>query len=200
MIVSVQTDILKSLVKLRSITEAQQFRFSVAKALTQTAADVQGELRKNMPSRFTLRRQWIVQGIRTQRASKTNLQALVYSRDKFMGLQEFGGDKNPLRRYIAIPTSMVKRTRTDLIAKRDRPAALGDKVGIVEVNGNKYLALKGTGRKVANGKRLRLLYLLVPRANIKERLGLGKDGDKIARARFRQNLQNALRDAVATAR
>lgn len=197
--ISVQSDIEDALRKLQTLTEQQQFAFATAKALTQTAYDVQQELRKNMPQRFILRRQWIVQGIRVDKATKTNLTATVYSRDKFMERQEFGGTKSPLRNYIAIPTKMVRRTKTDMIAKSDRPGQLGDKAAIVDYNGHKWLALK-KGRKGAGGQQMRLLYLLVPRAQIKERLGLNKDGMKIARAKFAQNLQDALEYAVRTAR
>jgi hypothetical protein len=196
---SVQTDLLKAMARLRSMTEAQQLRFATAKALTQTAYEAQAEVKKNMPSRFTLRRNWIVQGIRVEKATKQALTATVYSRDKFMGLQEYGGAKNPLRRYLAVPTKAVKRTKTDIIRKADRPAALGDKAEIVTVKGNKFLALK-KGRKGASKNQLRLLYLLIPRANLKQRLGLNKDGQRIARQRFVVNLQRALADAVRTAR
>lgn len=196
---SVQSDIMQAMKKLRSLTEAQQFNFAVAKALTETAYEVQKEVRGNMPSRFTLRRNWIVQGIRVEKATKANLTATVYSRDKFMGLQEFGGTKNPLRRYLAIPTKAVRRTPKDMIKKADRPQALGDKAHVVEVNGNKYLALKKARKGRANNE-LRLLYLLVPQADVKERLGLNKDGQRIARAKFIQNLKRSLAYAVSTAR
>jgi hypothetical protein len=196
---SVQTDIEAALRKLSSIAEAQQFRFATAKALTQTAVDVQKEVRKNMPSRFIIRRQWVINGIMIERATKANLEASVYSRDKFMGLQEFGGQKGPLRNYLAIPTSMVRRTKTDIIAKSDRPGALGDKVSIIDFNGHKWLALKKP-RKGANGAKLRLLYLLIPRAQIKKRLGLELDGMRVAKANFATNLQSALEQAMRTAR
>lgn len=197
--INVQSDILQAMKKLQSITEKQQFAFACARALTQTAVEVQTEVRKNMPSRFTLRRDWIVKGIRVERATKRNLTAVVYSRDKFMGLQEFGGTKNPLRNYIAVPTSMVRRTPREMIKKSDRPAQLGDKVEVVEFQGQKFLALKKP-RKGANGQRLRFLYLLVPRAKIDQRLGLGMDGMKVSKARFTENLRTALEDALRTAR
>ena len=197
---SVQSDLLQALAKLRSITEAQQMRFATAKALTSTAYAVQREVKANMPSRFTLRRNWIVQGIRVERATKQNLEAMVYSRDKFMRLQEEGGGKNPARNYIAVPTRAVKRTKTDIIRKSDRPAALGDKAEVVDYNGHKWLALKKARKGANKGGQLRLLYLLVPRAQIDQRLGLNKDGQRVARAVFRAELQKALADAVRTAR
>lgn len=197
--INVQSDIAAAMRRLRSITERQQFAFATARALTQTAAEIQTEVKRKMPERFTLRRDWIVRGMRVEKATKQNLTARVYSRDKFMGLQEHGGTKGALRNYLAIPTSMVKRTPKDLVKKSDRPAALGDRASVVEVNGNKYLALKKP-RKGSNGQKLRLLYLLVPRAQIDKRLKLGDDGMRIARARFIANLQRSLEDAVRTAR
>lgn len=193
---NVQSDLLRAMTQLRSITEAEQFRFAAARALTKTAVEVQAEVRRNMPSRFTLRRQWVVKGIVVDKATKQDLTATVRSRDKFMGLQEVGGPKSPLRQYLAVPTRLVRRTKTDMIAKSDRPKNLGDKAAVVEYNGRKWLALK-KGRGV---NKLRLLYLLVPRANITERLGLRKDGMTVARGRFLANLADTLAAAVRSAR
>ena len=198
MIVSVQTDIEKAISQLKSLTEREQFNRSVRRALNKTAEQVQTEVRNNMPARFTLRRNWVVKGILIKYASNSSLTATVYSRDKFMKLQETGGQKNALRNYIAIPTSMVKRTKTDIIRKSDRPGALGDKAEIIELNGHKWLALK-KARKTGGGQRLKLLYLLVPRAQMKERLGLAKDGMRIARQHFVSNLRDALDQAVRAA-
>lgn len=197
--VSVKSEIENAIRQLQTIGQAKQFQFSVAKALTNTAYDIQKEVRKNMPQRFTLRRQWVVQGIRVDRATKDSLTATVYSRDKFMGLQELGGPKSPLRNYLAVPTSMVRRTKTEMIAKSDRPKNLGNRAEIIELHGKKWLALK-RDRKGANGNRLRLLYLLVPRAQVKKRLGLGDDAAKIARLRFTENLKSAMEFAMRTAR
>lgn len=197
--ISVHTDINRALSQLQTIAEAQQFRFAVAKALTNTAYDVQREVRKNMPQRFTIRKQWVVQGIKVDKATKQNLSARIYSRDKFMGLQEIGGPKSPLHQYLAVPTSMVKRTKRDLIAKSDRPKNLGARAEVIDFEGHKWLALKRP-REGANGQRLRLLYLLVPRASIKKRLGLGEDAERITRARFGENLRAAIEFAMRTAR
>lgn len=200
--VSVQSDIHKAIAQLQTLAEAKQLNFAVAKSLTQTAKEVQEEVRKNLPERFTLRRErFIKSGIRFIPATKSKLEAVVYSRDDFMNLQEFGGLKT--RRgggqYLAIPTSMVRRTPKDIIRKADRPKNLGDKAEVVEINGRKYLALK-RARKGANGNRLKLLYLLVPRANIHERLGMNKDGQRIAKERFMVILKENLAAAVATAK
>ena len=197
--VSVKSDLDKAMAQLRSVSEAKQFRFAVARALSKTGYEVQAEVRRNMPSRFTIRRNWVIQGIRVERATPANLEVTIYSRDKFMGLQEVGGGKGPLGRYLAIPTGLVRRTKTDIIAKSDRPKALGDRAEIIDFKGNKWLALK-RGRKGNSGNKLRLLYLLVPRATIRERLGLARDGRRVARARFLENLKQTLEDALMTSR
>lgn len=198
--ISVQSDLMKAMAQLRSITEAQQLRFAAAKALTTTAKQAQTEVKGNLPKRFTIRRPWVVQGIKITAATKADLTATVFSRDKFMGLQEAGGAKGPLRNYIAIPTSAVRRTARDIIRAQDRPKALGDKATIVEFRGHKYLALKKARKGANKGGQLRLLYLLVPRAQIKSRLGLAADSMRIARANFGANLRAALDEAVKSAR
>lgn len=197
--ISVQSDIDKAIAKLTAAFSARQLPFAIAKALTTTAKDVQAEVKSNMPERFIIRRPWVIGGIMIKPANKQNLESTVYSRDAFMGLQEFGGPKDPRGHYIAVPTSMVKRTAKDMIRKADRPAALGDKVSIVEYNGEKFLALKKP-RKAANGQRLRFLYLLIPRAKINERLKLREDGDKVIKAKFSQNLEQALELAMQSAK
>lgn len=198
--ISVQSDIEAARRKLASITEAQQLRFATAMALTRAAREVQAEVRKNMPSRFTIRRDWVLKGIQVEKAKPADLVATVFSRDTFMGLQEAGGPKSPLRQYLAVPTKAVRRTPKDIIRKADRPKALGDKAEVVEVKGHKYLALKKARRGRNGNGQLRLLYLLVPRAQIKARLGLAKDGMEVVRARFPDILRQALAEAVSRAR
>jgi hypothetical protein len=197
--ISIQSDIDKAVQRLQAVCAPGQLQFAVAKALTATAREVQAEVRAQMPRRFTLRRDWVVKGIMTRQATKRDLEAIVYSRDKFMNLQEYGGAKDPRGNYLAVPTSMVRRTPRDMIRKSDRPAQLGDRAEVVDVNGRKFLALK-KARRGANGQRLRFLYMLIPRASIDQRLGLRTDGQRIARARFGPNLEAAIEYAMRTAR
>lgn len=196
---TIQSDINAAVAKINAALAGGQMNFAVAKALTMTARDVQAEVKRNMPERFTLRRQWIVSGIRMEPATKYNLESMVYSRDKFMDLQEFGGPKDPRGHYIAIPTKLVRRTPTQMIRKADRPKALGDKAEIVDFKGKKYLALKRP-RKGRGKQELRLLYLLVPRAQIKGRLKLREDAVRIAKANFEDNLVSSIEYSMRTAR
>lgn len=198
--INVSSNIEQAMMQLQSIAEAKQFRFAVIKSLTQTAKEVQAEVRKNLPTRFNLRREaFIKSGIRITPATRASLEATVYSRDDFMGLQEYGGLKTRRNggNYLAVPTSMVRRTPKSVIKKADRPKNLGDKAEVVEINGRQYLALK-RARMGANRQRLRLLYLLIPRASITPRLGLNEDGQRIAKERFMQLLKQNLEAALAS--
>lgn len=196
---SVQDDIAKAAAKLRSITAAQQLPFAVSQAMNRTAIEVQQAVKAAMPRRFTLRSNWVVQGIRVEFSNKRKLEAVVYSRDKFMTLQEYGGTKKPFGNYLAIPTTLVRRSPKDKIRRSETPKALGDKAEVITVGRRRFIALKKR-RKGASGNMLRLMYMLIPQAGIQDRLGLNADGQRIARARFTQHLQAALEQAIKTAR
>lgn len=198
-VITVESDLRRAIEQLRSLAALKQVQFATAKALTLTAVEVQRQVRAEMPARFTIRRQWIVNGIRVEKATKANLVATVFSRDAFMGLQEFGGQKDPRKRFIAIPTKAVRRTKSDIIAKSDRPQNLGARAEVIEYKGNKWLALK-RARSGRSGNELRLLYLLVPRAQLHERLGLREIGTRVTRERFMQIWRQCLEDALPTSR
>lgn len=211
--ISVKTDIESAISQLQTIAEAKQMRFAVAKALTATAVEVQQEVRKNMADRFTLRRQWIVQGIRVDKATKENLTATIYSKDAFMGRQEVGGTKTPkYDQHLAIPMRAVRRYKSGMINPADLPSNLGQASFTVK-RGGKEAARRGAGgsvfKLVSKGRtflcrrrngQVELLYMLIPKADVKKRLGLAEDAQKIAKARFGINLRDAMEYAMRTAR
>lgn len=205
---------LRSIKAMVSGFDSRQAPFAVAKALTKTAQDVQAAVRGEMPKRFTLRRQWIVQGIRIIPAKKADLTATVYSRDSaFMGRQEYGGTKTPMvDGMLAIPLSAVRRTKSNMIQSRDLPKNLkntlypkgGHKGGpltakITTADGKQYLARVKRGYK-GRKDRLEFLYALRPRASVKARLGLHDIGTKTAQQLFDRNLKDAAYYAMLSAR
>lgn len=105
-------------------------KFGLAKTLTDLALASQQEVRKELPKRFQIRRQWVPQGIRIRPASKSNLQSAVFSVDSggrrdFMARQETGGIKAPEKgKHIAIPLKAVKPTPQTLIQQGWKPKNL----------------------------------------------------------------------------
>lgn len=196
---NVKSDIAQVLKRFDNIAP-RQYPFIVAKALTQTAKDAQAEVQRNMPGRFTLRRDWIVKGIRIKPATKQDLSAIVFSRDSFMGRQEKGGLKLPMQsggKYIAVPMPDVRRTKSQIIPKSEYPSSLKDSFIITAKDGRKYIAVR-----FSRGKRkgVKLLYELVEKAQVKARLKLADDSSRIAKQNFVKNLYDAIEFAMRTAR
>jgi hypothetical protein len=214
---SVSSNIEKAMRQLSSVGEAKNFRFAVAKSLTKTAKAIQQETQNNLGSRFTLRREgFIKSGIRILPATKEKLESVVYSRDDFMYLQEYGGTKLSRQKYVAVPLpeSPIKRTKSGIIKKTDRPKNIKPTIigkdkkltKVVEIKGKKFIARlkpallrkRKTKKKTSESSkdRLDLLYILIPSAQIKNRLKLAEDGRQIAAERFTDILRQTLSDAV----
>ena len=197
--ISVQSEIRRVLGQLETFS-SRQIPFAIAKALTDTAKDVQAEVKRDIPSKFTLRRQWIVQGIRIIAATKQNLTAFVYSKDSatFMGRQEQGGEKHPMKgRRIAVPTNAVRRTKTQIISRSELPANLTNSFVLEGKDGRTWIA-----KRFNKGQRagVQLMYQLLPSTRVKPRLGLRSTGDLVIRRRFTGKLIAALQAALSSAR
>lgn len=83
--------------------EATQVPFAWVLALNRTAAHAQSALRFELPSRFTIRRDWTAKGIRTKLATKGNPVAFVFTKDWYMEQQEAGAARHPLSGSLFIP-------------------------------------------------------------------------------------------------
>ena len=98
---------------------------AAARALTGVAYDARDAVRADLPGRFTIRRPWVSRGIGVVPARSTALQAIVYSRDEFMRLQEEGGSKSGTS---AIPLGpMAAKARGQVIPKSQWPGAMARK-------------------------------------------------------------------------
>lgn len=90
--------------------EATQVPFAWVLALNRTAAEGQVAVRNEMPSRFTLRRDWTARGVRTKLATKSTPVALVFTKDWYMEQQEAGATRQPRSGTLFIPgKSMLVR-------------------------------------------------------------------------------------------
>lgn len=194
-----------------SVFDDKQLPFAASKALNDTANDARDSVRASMPSHFTIRRDWVIKGIQVVPATKSNLSAIIWSRDAFMALQESGGEKMPYGKFLAIPLPAVKPTPQSIVAKENYPrniaptlTAPGARKGseltavVTMKNGKKFIARAAD--TPTRGKRLELLYYLMPTAHITPRLGLEEITAKVVSRRFVDHLEKALNMAMATAR
>lgn len=197
----------------------RHIRFATVRALTLAARDVQASTRASMPSKFTLRRQWVVKGIRMEAATMSTLESKVFSIDPFMGRQEVGGTKTgkpgggdfssasvpqtggkrvrPAQGRVAVPTDKVLRSKSAIIRKSDLPARLGSKAFVIQ-KGNTGLLV----RRFAKGKRagLQTLYVLKQQTQVKPRLGLKEIAQKVVSRRFGAIFNKTMTEAIATAK
>jgi len=160
----------------------KQLPQATAQALTRTAFDARDAVRETLPQRFTLRRPWVAQGIGAQPATPLRLVAVVYSRDRFMRLQETGGEKSG---RIAIPVGrMAQIAKTQVIPKSQWPKALRGKPGVFVRQG---VVLHRQGREIAP------LWLLRRRQQVAPRLGMVETVSALLQPRFAIHLERAWR-------
>lgn len=186
----------------------RQLPFATALALTRTAQDVQAEIRRQLPQRFTLRNSWVEKGIRIERATKSKLEARVYSRDDFMRLQETGGTKTPRAgRSLAIPED-VRSSPTQVVRANRRPEALRGTRGVFRatIHGLDGLWQRTTTRKgtrthgFTRERTLKLLFVFKGSVPVRPRFGFFDTGQKTAAERWGANFEAAWSQAVRTAR
>jgi len=139
---------------------ASNFKFAVAKSLTDLAQRSQERIRLEMPQRFILRRKWVQQGIRIKTATKSGLWSAVYSVDSggrrpFMSIQEFGGKKLPMKsKHVAIPLSAAQPNKRVLIRPEMKPKSLlASSVAPPEARGvSTYMRQSGSQKTITRGR------------------------------------------------
>lgn len=181
-----------------------QVPFATALALTRTAQDAQAEVRRELTTRFTIRNNWVSQGIRIIKATKQNLEAVVYSKDDFMVLQEKGGAKTPRGNSIAIPEG-ARTNKRGIVTAANRPGALRSRPGVfrARIGGldGLWQRIRGHKSKRRKGERvLKLLFVFKPSVPVSARFGFVETVRKIARSRFARQFELALGQAIKTAR
>lgn len=107
----------------------RQVPFALALGTNRTIEEVQAAIQKHEYETYTIRRPWVVQGIKidnSDRATKDNPRAIVHLDPEraFMSKFQEGTIKLPMGKSIAIPIA-AKRSKSDLIQKGQRPRAFG---------------------------------------------------------------------------
>lgn len=195
---------------LGSANPTKQDRFAIASALTKTGKEVQAADIKAVDDAFTIRTNWPRQGPLAFRVTPANknddpIVCIVGTNADF--LEKFVREpegaivvKLPRGEFIAIPTSNVKRTKRDIIRAAQRPRNLRGKRDIVLPmrNGRGMVLLQERGRG-RNTKRV-ALYILVPRAKVKERDVIFGPAEKVFSKRFATIYAEQAAIALATAK
>ena len=180
----------------------KQLPFAVALALTRTAKEVQREEIAHIRTAFTVRGSWLREGWRfgvgITPASKENLVAVIESRAPWLEAHEEGTTRSPEGAHFAIPQKDIRRTKTQVIARSQRPKALKRAFKVETRGGRVPLLLQRIGR----GKRsiVRVMYQLTGRAKIAPRLRFVETGKAVVEKVWRRIFSEALDRAIRTAR
>lgn len=197
---------------------ADQVPFAVSTAINRTARDFQDAQRDLMRDRFTIRRPWVLQGVKINRgdfATKTKLEARVHidpARDFLVKFEE-GDTKRPRGSRIAVPKE-ARRTKTGVVSRSQRPRALrfvqhGEGARAVVYRGEKrtFMILRPGGRGEIFqrfGRRgrgaLRLLFSFTPEAETPEALDFEDTARRVVATRFGAHFSTAFDSAAASAR
>jgi hypothetical protein len=169
----------------------RQVPFAIARALTWTAKDAQGDVQADLPKRFTLRNNWVKNGIRITPATKASPQAVVGSLEPFMERQETGGAKRSRGGHrVAVP----KTKPTRIIPRAQRPSAIRNKPRVFTIK-----TASGAGIVRRQGKArypLQLLYWLKRGVQVKPAFGFKGTTGTTVRDRFGPNFIESLSQAM----
>jgi len=176
----------------------KQAPFATALALTKTAQAAQAEVKRTLPQRFTIRNNFVEKGIRVEAARKRDWprpRAAVYSKDRFMALQETGGVKTGKSGgSVGVPVT-VRRTPKQTLPPSRWPKALLRKP-------NHFILQTRNGPALARrkGGGIELLYGFAKSVKVKPRLGMASTVENVARKAFVREFEKALAHAMRTAR
>ena len=160
--------------------------FAAALALSSTAYEARDAVRASLPKRFTIRRPWIIKGIGVERATKSRLQAAVFSRDAFMAEQEEGGVRTGTQ---IIPVGRLAQTHARrIIPKSQWPGKLLDRPSYFYRAGQLF-ERKGKGR-------ISPVYLFRKRVRIAPRFGMFLTVRGVAQRRFAEHFERVLYDTL----
>lgn len=156
-----------------NLLQREQFPFAFARALTWVASDAQKEVRRDIPRRFITRNKWVVQGVRTEKATKTKFESVVKHIDPYMTKHEDGDRKRPPQGKHLIAPAAVKKGKSGIVSKAQRRATLNEqnpntfKIDEDTPGAKRHHLHFGIYKRNRRGRRPILLWSLFPTAPIK---------------------------------
>jgi hypothetical protein len=198
-----------STVKVEGLEEVQAIlglipkkaRFAASIGMNRTINEAQDKIKAGLSDKFTLRRKAFIEGTiyrkpREDWANREHLEARVRVRDDrdFLAKHEDGGLKTPSqgRKALAIPLN-VKRLKSEIISKANRPAAL-------LASGKAFIRNGKIWQRVGRGKSAKLVaaYGLAPSARIRPTLRFEETGREVVARRAVPNIVGAIEKELST--
>lgn len=194
-----------------------QLRFAASFAINLTAKGIQAEERAGLKERFTIRRAYVLQGVKISKFStKRDLEAHIEidPTRRFLLKFEEGGVTQPRGTSFAVPTTAAKRTKTGVLRRAQRPKALelkfhgrGSKAEVFRGKSRTFLIRRSDGSgaifqrvgRPGSGK-LRQLFSFTPEAQIDPDLEFELTARTVFQETFNRNFEFAFDRAVRSAR
>jgi hypothetical protein len=224
--ISVQHNIMDVLPELDRFT-SRQAPFAIAKALTTTAKQVQGQLTSALPTAFNRPTAWTRRAFAITPARKDTLTSWVFAKDSQARYLKFGvqGGRRRVKGFEKRFDGMVKGEKPDgqaLVPTRNVRLDAQGNVSLATIKrmsqtnstgkvGRYFVGKpKGGGRnadlpvgvyaRMGNNKRLEMQFAFMREPAYRKRLDMQGIGARTVRERFAANLRDSYAAAVRTAR
>ena len=174
--------------------QKKQLPFATMKALNATVTDMRKEVIANIQSKQKSNKAWWnhpIYGINRIFATKSKTFAVLFTKMKWVHLQEEGGVKTASGRSIAIPLDRVPKSRRKSGGAR-----------IMGAQAKTFFTKKGLFRKAGGKKnpRVELLFWFKKAVSIKPLFEFKKTAHKTALLKFPRNFAYWLDRAIRTAK
>jgi hypothetical protein len=175
-------------------------RFGTARGLTKTAQEGQTAVEGAIKGQFTIRGSWFRRsspfGIKIKPAKPNDLSAEVRTRADWLEKQRKGGLFFPFGNFFAIPTQNVRRTKTQMIGKAQRPSNLKNAFVLKSKKSGVSVLFQRKGRR--GNKSLVAMYILVPKVRVTAVDTFYEPVKKVVQRRLQKNVNEGVANAFKT--